>query len=200
MKKLIALLLALAMVLSLAACGAKEPAVDEPDDPIAEVPGEEVSDEDATEEDPAADLPSFTFTRFGKAKITILGAEMVEDSYGDTFMRVYYEYLNMDETAAGHTPCLALTMEITQGEEELYHNEFGEYDDERIPEDVFYNCAMQPGIPVRNTINIYCDPEGDPVDIGMYVMVGSWAYNEEDLEWFKFQMDPKDLKIGRAHV
>lgn len=181
LKKLLTLLLTLAMAGSFAACDKEEPAAD----PSAT--------EDLTAaEDPAASLPSFTFTKFGNAKITVLGAEMVQDEDGEDFMRVYYEYLNMDKTAAGHAPNLALNLEITQGEEELYSYEFSEYDEEHVPEDLFYHCAVQPGIPVRNTIIIYCDPKGGPVDISLHVMVGSWAYNEEDVEWFKFQVDPKN--------
>ena len=61
MKKLIALLLALVMVLGLAACGAKTPAADTPatDAPVADAPvaDEPVADEPA--EEPAEEAPSF---------------------------------------------------------------------------------------------------------------------------------------------
>lgn len=201
MKKLIATILAVLMLLSLAACGgAKEdpkdtPSANAPTDAPADTPDAPADTPDAPADaptEPEADLPNFTFTKFGNAKITVLGAELKEDAYGDPFLRVYYEYLNMDETAAGHAPYLALELEITQGEEELYSYEFTADDEEHVPEDLFYNCAVQPGIPVRNTINVYCDPEGGPVDFACHVMVGSWAYNEEDVEWLEFQIDPKN--------
>lgn len=180
MKRLFAILLAAALLLSLAACGETK------------APAGETS---APEEESAL---SFTFTKFGKAKITILGAEMKKDEDDEDFMRIYYNYLNMDETAAGHAPVLALELELKQGDEELYDDEFTADDEHHVPEDLFYNCAVQPGISVRNTINIYCDPEGGPVDVALHVMVGSWAYSEEDVEWFKFQMDPKNLTPAPA--
>lgn len=175
MKKVFALLLAAVMLLSLAACDTGKPNTPPETDPV---------------EDNAL---SFTFTKFGKAKITILGAEMKKDEYDEDFMRIYYEYLNQDETAAGHTPFWTVNVEVTQDGEELDTDEFSSYDEEHVSEDLFGNYAVQPGVPVRNTMIIYCDPEGGPVEVACYVMVGSWAYNEEDVEWFKFQMDPKDL-------
>ena len=172
MKRFIAILLAAMLLLSLAACGGKQaPAPEEP------------------EED---DALSYTFTKFGKAKIKILGAEMKQDEDGEDFMRIYYDYLNMDETAAGHAPCYSVKVEVTQGGEELDTDEFSAYDDAHVQEDLFYNYVVQPGIPVRNTIIVYCDPEGEPVDVALHVMVGSWGYNEDALEWFKFQIDPKN--------
>lgn len=183
MKRLFALLMAAVMLLSLTACskgGTEKPAG---------------TTGAASEEDNSL---SFTFTKFGKAKITILGAEMKKTEDDEDFMRIYYDYLNMDETAAGHSPVLALDLKITQGEEELDEDEFTADDAHHVPEDLFYNCAVQPGIPVRNTINIPCDPEGGPVDVALHVMIGSWAYNEEDVEWFKFQMDPKNLTPAPA--
>lgn len=188
MKRLFALLLAAVMLLSLAACGKNEP----------ETP--KTPDGEAGETNAAADenALSFTFTKFGKAKITILGAEMLKDEDDEDFVRIYYEYLNNDETAAGHVPSLALEVEVKQGEEELYTSEFTADEEHHVPEDLFYNCAVQPGIPVRNTMNIYCDPEGGPLDIACHVMVGSWGYEEDDVEWFKFQMDPKNLTPAPA--
>jgi len=176
MKKILAVLLALAMVFALAACGEKK-------DPAPE--------ETIPEEDNAL---SYTFTKFGKAKITILGEEFVQDEDGEDFLRVYYNYLNQDETAAGHVPSSTLDFQITQNGEELDNDEFTTYDDAHIPEDLFLNCSVQPGIPVRNTLIVYCSPDDGPVDIACTLMVGSWAYNEEDLEWFKFQVDPENLR------
>ena len=99
MKRLFALLMAAVMLLSLTACskgGTEKPAG---------------TTGAASEEDNSL---SFTFTKFGKAKITILGAEMKKTEDDEDFMRIYYDYLNMDETAAGHSPVLALDLEITQ--------------------------------------------------------------------------------------
>jgi len=189
MKKLIALLLAACMLLSLAACGGDKPenpnTPDTPDDP-------QTPEQTTPPEEEAG--PSFTFTDFGKGKITIVGEELCQDEYGDYFVRVYYDYLNMDETAAGHTPVYTLDFEVTQNGEELYVDEFSADDEAHVPEDLFYYCAVQPGIPVRNTLIVGCDPDGGVIDVTCNLMVGSWAYSEDDLKLFKFQVDPQNLR------
>lgn len=180
MKRLLALLLAAILVLSLAACGSKEPTKKDDED----------DKENAEVQD---DAPSFTFSKFGKVKVILRGAEFAKDDDDEDFLRVYIDYVNLDKTAAGHSRGSVLEMEITQNGEELDDDQFSTFDDCSIPEDMNYDRQVQPGIPLRNTILIYCSPEDGPVDIAMTAMVGSWMYNEEDLEWFKFQLDPEDL-------
>ena len=186
MKKLLAILLALSMMFALVACGGDQ-SKDSDKSNDTKKPGQTT----APEED---DSLSYTFTKFGKGKITILGEEFAQDEDGEDFLRVYYEYLNQDETAAGHIPSLALNFEITQNGEELYNDEFTTDDDAHVPEDLFLNCSVQPGIPVRNTLIVYCSPDDGPVDISCHLMTGSWFYDQEDLEWFKFQVDPENLR------
>lgn len=176
MKRLFALLLAVLMLLSFAACGDKKPAGNDP----------------ATEEE-NDNAPSFTFTKFGKAKVTLRGAEFVKDDDDEDFLRVYIDYLNMDATAAGHSPCSALEIQATQNGEELDTDEFGADDECHILEDLLFQYQVQPGIPMRTVINIYCSPEDGIVDVALHAMIGSWAYNEEDVEWFKFQIDPANM-------
>lgn len=195
MKKVIALLLTAIVFMNLAACGATKPNPKEGTVGIGknDISGENAASTEGNTAPTEENTLSYTFTRFGNAKITILGAEMRKDEYDEDFMRIYYEYVNNDKTAAGHIPSSSVMLEITQNGEELYDYAFTSDDEAHVQEDLFYNCAVQPGIPVRNTIIIYCSPNDGPIDIAMHVMVGSWAYNEEDVEWFKFQMDPENL-------
>lgn len=74
MKKTLAILLALVMVLTLAACGGggKKPA--------------ETTAPKETE--PAVQLPNFTFTQYGDAKITIVGAEFAKNDEEEDILRV----------------------------------------------------------------------------------------------------------------
>ncbi len=192
MKKRFALLLAVLLAVSLVACGTSNGNGNET--PQSEdTKGGSESDQPKETEAAEENVPAFTFTKFGKAKITLRGAEFKKDEDDENFLRVYYDYLNMDQTAAGHAPYLSVKLEITQNGEELSEEEFTADDEAHVQEDLFYNCAVQPGIPVRNTIIVYCNPEDGPVDVAMHVMVGSWAYNKEDVEWFKFQIDPQNM-------
>lgn len=182
MKKLLTLLLMLVLVLALVACGGKGNTGDD-DEKNPANNGENVED----------DALSFSFSKFGKAKLTIRGAELKQDEYGDDFIRVYYDYLNTGDSTASTAPVYSVNVEITQGDEELDTDEFTEDDEDHVPEDLFYNYCMYPGTTVRNTLNIYCDVDGGPVEVAMHVMIGSWAYNKDDVEWFKFTLDPKNL-------
>ncbi len=188
MKKFLAVLLMLVLVLALVACGGDKEPADENDKEK-----DKVEESEKTENEEEEDELSFTFSKFGKAKITVRGAEIKKDEDGEDFIRLYYDYLNMDKNAAGSAPVYSINVEIKQGDEELYHDEFTDSDDECIPEDLFYNACMYPGTTVRNTMNIYCDLEGGPIEVACTVMIGSWMYNEEDVEWFKFTLDPKNL-------
>ena len=173
MKRFIALLMAALMLLSLTACGGDKP---EPTDPVVE-----------------DNAPSFTFTKFGKAKVTLRGAEFAKDDDDEDFLRVYIDYVNMDATAAGHSPASALEIEATQNGEELDTDEFYADDECHILEDLLFQYQVQPGIPMRTVINIYCSPADGPVDVALHAMIGSWGYNADDVEWFKFQIDPQNL-------
>ena len=77
MKKLLAIVLVLVMVLSMAACGKKEE---------ASVPSEGPVPQDTTAPeavDPDAGLPRYEFTQYGKGTVTIVGSELTQDDYGD---------------------------------------------------------------------------------------------------------------------
>lgn len=175
MKKLFALLLAALMLLSLAAC---------------DKGGEETPPETTTPEEDTS--ISHTFEKYGKAKVKILGAEVKKDEDDEDYMRVYYEYTNQDETAAGHDPYSTMTLEITQDGEEVDTDEFYTDSADFVEADMFHQTTVQPGIPVRGAFVVRCDPEGGPVEFKMNVMVGSWAYSADDVVWFEFQIDPKN--------
>ncbi|MBE6936727.1 MAG: DUF5067 domain-containing protein [Ruminococcaceae bacterium] len=215
MKKILALLLALLMLFTLCACG-KDDTTDKPDsDPTAETPDvkedpkkEEPAKDEPAKEDPADEEPkeeeppveeeenplSYTFTQYGNAKITIVGAEFTEDDWGDPVMRIYYDYTNTGDIAVDQCPSLALDYKsVTQDGEECGRTYFSMYDSCVIPEDLMNDCNVQPGCTARNTMLIECDPEGGPVEVSCYIMSGNWVYEEDTVELFTFQMDPKDL-------
>ncbi|MBQ4550618.1 MAG: DUF5067 domain-containing protein [Oscillospiraceae bacterium] len=180
MKRLLALLMAAVMLLSLAACSTNRKDRSFRDD-----------DED---EDPRQDLPYYEFDQFGEARITVVGAEFAEDDYGDSFLRVYYDYDNTSDTAVGATPYYAMHYgQITQDGEELEVFELSEDDECAIPEDLLGECSILPGCTSRNTILIYCDPDGGDITIPCYIMTGSWMYNPDDIEYFNIEIDPEDL-------
>jgi len=110
MKKLIALLLALALVLSMAACGKNEepaePEIEDGNNPLA------------VESDPVEEVPdpwTHEFTQFGNVRIKIVGAEATQNDWGEDLLRIFYDYTNTDDTANGHYPHTALNfLSITQ--------------------------------------------------------------------------------------
>lgn len=185
MKKFLAILLAAAMLLSLAACGGKNENEDPTQAPTTQVP---------EQTEPALDLPSFTFTQYGNAKITILGAEFTKDDWDEDVLRIYYDYTNTGDSACGHTPVTALDIaSITQDGQERDNITFGILDDCAIPEDLVNDCPVQPGCTSRQTLLIKCDPNGGIVEVSCYVMIGNWVYNPDETELFTFQIDPKNL-------
>lgn len=197
MKKVFALLLALVMVLSMAACGGSGDPGKEPENNNATAPAtkpNENPDPVVTTTVPADDLISYEFSQFGKARVTIVGAEFGEDDYGDPFLRIYYDYTNTDDTAAGHTPLYALTWTAVQNGEELYDLTF-DYEDDvgAVADDLLSGIAVQPGITVRQTALFYCSPDDGVIDLSCYLMVSSAMFNEEDLLRMEFQVDPADL-------
>ena len=182
MKKTLAILLALVMVLTLAACGGggKKPA--------------ETTAPKETE--PAVQLPNFTFTQYGDAKITIVGAEFAKNDEEEDILRVYYEYTNTStgDKARGHYPNTAVNfVSITQDGSDCEEYTFTPWDETCIPEDTNDNLYVQPGRTMRNTMCFRCDPSGGPVKVSCYVMVGSWMYDADSIEAFEFEIDPANL-------
>lgn len=183
MKRLLALLLALAMVLTLAACGGKE-------DPKETTGAPGVAE--TTE--PAVQLPSYTFTQYGNARITIVGAEFAKDDEGEDFLRIYYDYTNTGDTAVGAYPGSALDyMSVTQDGKECQVITFSDMDECAIPEDLGYDNGVLPGLTNRHTMLIRCDPKGGPVEVSCYIMIGSWMYDPEKVDCLTFQIDPQNM-------
>lgn len=173
MKKLFALLLAAVMLLSLAACGGKPETPTEP------------------EEDNAF---RHTFTQFGNARIKVVGSEFVKNDYDEDILRIYYEYTNTGDTARGHYPNTALNfLSVTQDGNECLEYSFTPWDETYIPEDMNSHLHVQPGRTMRNTVCFRCDPNGGPVKLSCYVMIGSWMYNPDDIQSFEFEVDPANL-------
>lgn len=182
MKKTLAILLALVMVLTLAACGGggKKPA--------------ETTAPQQTE--PGVQLPNFTFTQFGDAKITIVGAEFAKNDEEEDILRIYYEYTNTStgDKARGHYPNTAVDfISVTQDGSDCEEYTFTPWDETCIPEDTNDNLYVQPGRTMRNTMCFRCDPNGGPVKVSCYVMVGSWMYDADSIEAFEFEVDPANL-------
>lgn len=190
MKKLIALLLALVMILSLAACGGDKPAETKPQE---NKPGQ--TDPAPTQPaDAVKDYASMEFTQYGNAKITILGAEFIKDDYDEDVLRIYYDYTNTSDTACYQYPALALDfMSITQDGEKCDHVNFGILDECAVPEDLNYDSPVQPGLTSRQTMLIECDPNGGIVEVSCYIMIGNWVYEEDKVECLTFQIDPMNL-------
>ena len=135
MKKLLALFLAFAMVLTLAACtGDPKP---------TDGPGTAPTGEPTVETEPAVEAyASYDFTQFGKARIDILGAEFIKDDYDDDVLRVYYNYPNTSDSACSQYPGISLEFKsITQDGKDIHVDYFGAYDECAIPEDLNYEIG-----------------------------------------------------------
>ena len=187
MKKILALLLVLAMLLSMAACGKKEAA-----------PAPENSNQPAAvESTPVGEEPdpyAFTFTQYGNVRIKIVGAEATQNDWGEDLLRIFYDYTNTDDTANGHHPNTALNfLSITQDGEECITYDFQADDETALPEDLNHENYVQPGCTNRNTINILWNPNGGIVKVSCYIMIGGWMYNENDIKPFEFEIDPDNL-------
>lgn len=187
MKKLIALLLALVMVLGLGACGKKEtPATEDGNTPPAL--------ESTPVEEAVPDFLSHQFTQYGNAKITIVGEEFTQDDYGEDLLRIYYDYTNTDTTANGHHPSTVLDfVSITQDGNDCDTYLVSPSDEFIVPEDLNNANYIQPGCTNRNTFLIACDPNGGNVKVSCYLMIGGWVYNENEVEPFEFEIDTKNL-------
>ena len=141
-------------------------------------------------------LPNFTFTQFGDAKITIVGAEFAKNDEEEDILRIYYEYTNTStgDKARGHYPNTAVDfISVTQDGSDCEEYTFTPWDETCIPEDTNDNLYVQPGRTMRNTMCFRCDPNGGPVKVSCYVMVGSWMYDADSIEAFEFEVDPANL-------
>lgn len=193
MKRILALVLSAMLIFCFAACEQDAPKTTEPaaTQPAATEPG---ASEPAATEPAAPEYPTYEFTQYGNAKVSIVGAELAKDEYDDPFLRVYFDYTNTGDTAAGQEPDHTLKFQlVTQDGNEI--DEFGLYSDDpnAVPEDLMENVSIQPGVTVRKTRLFEIDPEGGVVDFSCYVMVGSWMYDPEEVELMEFQLDPADL-------
>ena len=137
MKKIIVLLLALAVLISFSACS-KEP-TEGPIESITEV--EQTESLDSGTESSEAEVEDFAFTheftQYGNGKVKIVGAEFTKDDDGEDLLRIYYDYTNTDDTANGHCLNTALNfISITQDGNEC--NTYGADSDDEfiIPEDL----------------------------------------------------------------
>jgi len=191
MKKLLAILLAVAMLLSLAACGKKEA------EPAATEAPEDGNNPLAVEPTPVEEEPdpwSYQFTQYGNVRIKIVGAEATQNDWGEDLLRIFYDYTNTDDTANGHCPHTALNfLSITQDGKECITYDFRADDETALPEDLNHENYVQPGCTNRNTINILWDPNGGIVKVSCYIMIGGWMYNENDIKPFEFEIDPDNL-------
>ena len=188
MKKILALLLVLAMLLSMAACGKKEDTLetDDGNNPLAI----DTTSVEGTEPDPW----SYEFTQYGNVRIKIVGAEATQNDWGEDLLRIFYDYTNTDDTANGHHPNTALNfLSITQDGEECITYDFQADDETALPEDLNHENYVQPGCTNRNTINILWNPNGGVVKVSCYIMIGGWAYNKNDIKPFEFEIDPDNL-------
>ena len=188
MKKILALLLVFAMLLSMAACGKKEDTLetDDGNNPLAI----DTTSVEGTEPDPW----SYEFTQYGNVRIKIVGAEATRNDWGADLLRIFYDYTNTDDTANGHHPNTALNfLSITQDGEECITYDFQADDETALPEDLNHENYVQPGCTNRNTINILWNPNGGVVKVSCYIMIGGWAYNKNDIKPFEFEIDPDNL-------
>ena len=179
MKKLLALILAFAMVSTLAACTGTPAPTSDP----------------AVETEPTVEAyASYDFTQYGKARIDILGAEFIKDDYDEDVLRIYYNYTNTGDSACARYPGRTLYFKsITQDGNDIHVDYFGVLDECAIPEDLNYDNGVQPGLTSRQTMLLPCDPEGGPIEVSCYIMVGSWVYEADKVECLTFQIDPKNL-------
>lgn len=191
MKKLFAIVLAAVMLLTLAACGSDKPVETKPQEstPVQTGP-------DAAGEVVADDALTHTFTQYGNARIKIVGAEFVKNDYDEDILRIYYEYTNTStgDKARGHYPNTAVDfLSVTQDGNDCQKAPFTGYDEATIPEDLNSDLYVQPGHTMRNTMCFRCDPNGGPVKVSCYAMVGSWVYEADSIEPFEFEVDPANL-------
>lgn len=194
MKKTAAFLTVLVMALSMTACDNKDSGTDKPENSNNSAATTSTAEESKEAEEAEDDALTHTFTQYGNARIKIVGAEAAKNDKGDDLLRIYYDYTNTDDTANGHSPSSALELlSITQDGAECKTYEFRDDDENALPEDLNRNLCIQPGCTNRNTIDICWNPNGGVVKVSCFIMIGGWAYSEDDVEPFTFEIDPKNL-------
>ena len=186
MKKWIALLLALVMVLSLCACG-KEPAPETPDEPEKPAPEKPVVEEPVEEPDgPAVSLDPVT-AQLGDFEVTIQAAEEFVNIDGLPGIRFYYDFTNGSDYLTN--AWTELNLEVTQdgkvldttyapSEEDV--PEYGKDDDDIIP-----------GLTVRCIGEYLYDPDG-----GIVYLTIEEGYSEDSMS---MEFDPAYLQ-GRPEA
>ena len=152
MKKLIALLLALCLLLSLCACGKKdvEPVPDDGPGGLEDVSDEPILDEEEEEEEASpypGKLPLGGETVCGTvievpeaAELTYLGSKVVQDEYGDYVLLSWFDHVNMGEYEDCASWCM--TIYAYQNEEQLWETSYT-YNDV-VLDDTLYE-EIEPG-------------------------------------------------------
>lgn len=183
MKKTFALLLVLCLAFCLlAGCGGSEPetsgtskkteqAVEEP----AEKPAEE------PEEEPAAAFEPVCAT-IGGYDVSIVGAELFEDTDDKDAIRVYWDFTNTSDETTYASCDLSIFME-QEGFELAYT--YDDYEDD-VPEYGNNSLDLRPGTSIRCIEEYNCKADGDLISFTIY----NW-YDEEDAVTVEF--DPKNL-------
>ena len=170
MKKLIALLLVLSMVLCLCACGGKE----EP------VPVEPAKTEEAPA-DPAVSLDPVT-AELGDYTVTLLAAEVFEDIDDEPAIRFYYDFTNNGDALV--YAWSELSFAVTQDGYELNETYDSSADD--VPEYDNDMLNVIPGTTIRCIAEYSYNPDGGIIE----VVVEEW-YSEETMS---MQFDPQNLQ------
>lgn len=157
MKKWIALIMALVMVLSLCACGGKDPAPETPDEPEKPAPEKPVVEEpvDEPEEGPAVSLDPVTAT-LGDFEVTIQAAEEFTDIDDLPAIRFYYDFTNGSDHLTN--AWLELNLEAVQDGKVLDTTYAPTEED--VPEYGKADDNIIPGLTVRCIDEYLYDPDG----------------------------------------
>lgn len=185
MKKIVTLFLVFVMVLSMTACGKKDPGTDEPETSNNPVAAEPTVEEAAVVEAEVVEDDEFThtFTQYGNARIKIVGAEATKNAIGEDVLCIYYDYTNTGDRADGRCPNDSLRfLSITQDGEECKNF--------LLEGSELY---IQLGCTNRNTFTVRWNPDGGVVKVSCYIMIGDWIYEIDDIEPFEFEIDPNNL-------
>ena len=145
MKTIIAFLLALAMMLSLTACGGEEPAIKDKTPAAAPT---DAPTEPAPTEPPKTVYASGIWTEdTGNCTIEFLGAELFTDDDGEQSLRIWFDFTNRTSETLSAWDFLAYDLDIQQGGEDL-PQAFCPSDAE-IPEEYNKKMNIRPGTTVR---------------------------------------------------